>query len=174
MCSIFYTATCFGCPYQPSSDRTMVRIKSKKGKESPYKLYSRVSFYVLEYLVVNRIVVKRVIFTRVVPKVMSKFFFACKLGTADEGECGGRWNQLLCYSWVSCEASSLHHVTSITPNKMADNDMSFRQRAVIEFLVKEEIPAAEIHQRHQRAYGSVCMGASSVRRWMKHFKDGKT
>ena len=28
---------------------------------------------------------------------------------------------------------------------MADNDISFRQRAVIEFLVKEEIPAAEIH-----------------------------
>ena len=57
---------------------------------------------------------------------------------------------------------------------MADNAMSFRQRAVIEFLVKEEIPAAEIHQRLQRAYGSVCMGASSVRRWVKHFKDGKT
>ena len=57
---------------------------------------------------------------------------------------------------------------------MADNDMSFRQRAVIEFLVKEEIPAAEIHQRLQRAYGSVCMGASSVRRWVKHFKDGNT
>ena len=55
---------------------------------------------------------------------------------------------------------------------MADNDMSFRQRAVIEYLVKEEIPAAEIHQRLQRAYGSVCMSASSVRRWMKHFKDG--
>ena len=57
---------------------------------------------------------------------------------------------------------------------MADNGMSFRQRAVIEFLVKEEILAAEIHQRLQRAYGSVCMGASSVRRWGKHFKDGKT
>ena len=28
--------------------------------------------------------------------------------------------------------------------------------------------------RLQRAYGSVCMGASSVRRWVKHFKDGKT
>ena len=52
----------------------------------------------------------------------------------------------------------------ITPNKMADNDMSFRQHAVIEFLVKEEIPAAEIHQRLQRAYGSVCMGASGDRR----------
>jgi len=44
---------------------------------------------------------------------------------------------------------------------MADNDMSFCQHADIEFLVKEEIPAAEIHQRLQRAYGSVCMGASS-------------
>ena len=57
---------------------------------------------------------------------------------------------------------------------MADNDMLFRQRAVIEFLVKEEIPAAEIHERLQRAYGSVCMGASSVQRRVKHFKDGKT
>jgi len=24
-------------------------------------------------------------------------FFACELGTADEGEYGGRWNQLFCY-----------------------------------------------------------------------------
>jgi len=57
---------------------------------------------------------------------------------------------------------------------MADNDMSFHQRAVIEFLVKEKIPAAEIHQRLQCAYGSVCMGASSVPRGVKHFKDGNT
>ena len=57
---------------------------------------------------------------------------------------------------------------------MADNDMPFRQRAVVECLVKEEIPAAEIHQRLQRAYGSVYMGARSVERWVKHFKDGKT
>ena len=48
---------------------------------------------------------------------------------------------------MSYDVNSLNHVTSITPNKMADNDMSFRQRAVIEFLVKEQIPAAEIHQR---------------------------
>ena len=73
---------------------------------------------------------------------------------------------------MSCDVNSLHHVTSITPKKMADNGMSFRQRAVIKFLVKEEIPAAEIHQRLQRAYGCVCMGASSVRRCVKHFKDG--
>jgi len=50
----------------------------------------------------------------------------------------------------------------------------FHQRAVIEFLVKREIPAANIHHRIQRAYGSVCMGASSVRRWVKHFKDWNT
>ena len=80
----------------------------------------------------------------------------------------------MCYPLVSCDVNSLHHVTSITPNKMADNDRSFGQRAVIEFLVKEEIPAAEIHQRLQRAYESVCMGASSVRRWVNHFKDWKT
>jgi len=33
--------------------------------------------------------------TRVVLKVMSNFF-ACEHGTADKGEYGGRWNQLLC------------------------------------------------------------------------------
>jgi len=65
-------------------------------------------------------------------------------------------------------------VTSITPNNVADNDMLFRQRAVIEFLVKEEIPASEIHKRLQRAYGSVCMGDSNVHRWVKHFKDVNT
>jgi len=26
-----------------------------------------------------------------------QLIFACELGTADEGEYGGRWNQLLCY-----------------------------------------------------------------------------
>jgi len=57
---------------------------------------------------------------------------------------------------------------------MADNDMSLPQHDVIEFLVKEENRAAEIHQRLQSAYGSVCMGVSSVRRWVKHFKDGNT
>ena len=41
---------------------------------------------------------------------------------------------------MSCDVNSLHHVTSITPNKMADNER----------------------------------GASSVRRWVKHFKAGKT
>ena len=66
---------------------------------------------------------------------------------------------------MSCDVNSLHHVTSITPNKMADNDMSFRQRAVIEFLVKEEIPA----QKFTRDF-SVLM---EVRAWVRVvFEDG--
>jgi hypothetical protein len=52
---------------------------------------------------------------------------------------------------------------------MADNDVLFRQCVVIEFLVKKEIPGADIHYRLQRVYGDVCMGASSVRWWVKHF-----
>jgi len=96
---------------------------------------------------------------------MSNFFVACKPGTADEGVYSGKWNQLLCYPWVSCDVNSLHHMTSITPNKMADKDMSFCQRAVIEFLVKEEIPAAEIHQRRQ-CLMEVCAWVRAV------FEDG--
>ena len=57
---------------------------------------------------------------------------------------------------------------------MANDDVSFRQCAVIEFHVKEEIPAADIHRKLHRVYGDVCMGAGSVRQWVKHFKDGNT
>ena len=60
------------------------------------------------------------------------------------------------------------------PEREYDNDVSFRQPAVIGFLVREEIPAADIHHRLQLLYGDVWMGVSSVRRWVKHFKDGNT
>jgi transposase len=53
-------------------------------------------------------------------------------------------------------------------------DMSFRRRAVIEFLVKEGNSAGVIYERLRAVYGDVCMGASSVRRWVKYFKDGNT
>jgi hypothetical protein len=58
--------------------------------------------------------------------------------------------------------------------KMAVTDTSFHQRAVIEFLVKEGNSAAVIYERLRGVYGGVCMGVSSVRRWVKHFKDGNT
>jgi hypothetical protein len=49
---------------------------------------------------------------------------------------------------------------------MAVTDM-FRQCAVNEFLVKEGNSTGVI-------YGDDCRGPSSVRRWVKHFKDGNT
>jgi hypothetical protein len=55
---------------------------------------------------------------------------------------------------------------------LADNKISYRQHAVIEFLVKDEVSAADIHHRLQRLYGDVCMCVSSDRRWVEHFKVG--
>jgi hypothetical protein len=52
--------------------------------------------------------------------------------------------------------------------KMAVTDMSFRQCAVVEFLVKDGNSAAVIYERLRDVYGDVCM---DVRRWVKHFKD---
>ena len=97
-------------------------------------------------------------------------FFSCELETADEGECGGRWNQLLCYPWVSCDVMWLVSLLTKWPTTIC----CFSSVLSSNSLWKEEILAAEIHQRLQRAYGSVCMDVSSVWRWVKHFKDGKT
>jgi transposase len=58
--------------------------------------------------------------------------------------------------------------------KMAVTDISFRQRAVIQFLVKEGNSAGVIYERLCDVSGDTCLGASSVRRWVKHFKDGNT
>jgi hypothetical protein len=57
--------------------------------------------------------------------------------------------------------------------KMAVTDM-FRQRAVTEFLVKEGNCTGVIYERLRGVYGDVCMDVSSVRTWVKHFKDGNT
>jgi hypothetical protein len=58
--------------------------------------------------------------------------------------------------------------------KMALTDLSSHQRAVSEFLLKEENLAGVIYEQLRGVYGYVCMGTSSVRRWVKHFKDGNT
>jgi transposase len=57
---------------------------------------------------------------------------------------------------------------------MVVTDMLFRQRAVIEFLVKEGNSAGVIYEQLRGVYGDACMGASSVRTWVKHSKDGNT
>jgi hypothetical protein len=63
--------------------------------------------------------------------------------------------------------------TSYVP-VMAVTGMSFHQHTVVESLVKEGNSAAVTYERFRGVYGDVCMGASSVRRWMKLFKDGNT
>jgi transposase len=70
------------------------------------------------------------------------------------------------------------HVHLLLPvmrcKKMAVIDMSFHQCAVIKFLVKEGKLTGVIYERLRGVYGDFCMGTSSVRRWVKHFKDGNT
>ena len=62
-----------------------------------FREYYRMNITTFDYIMGSVKDVLQGYSTRVVPKVISNFFFACELGTADEGECGGRWNQLLCY-----------------------------------------------------------------------------
>jgi transposase len=54
--------------------------------------------------------------------------------------------------------------------KMSVISMSFHQRAVTEFLVKQGNSAGILYERLRGVYGDVC----SVRRWVIHFKDGNT
>jgi hypothetical protein len=55
---------------------------------------------------------------------------------------------------------------------MAVNNVLFRQNIVIKFHLKENNYAENIYDRHRYAYCECCMGNNSVRRWVKHFKDG--
>jgi transposase len=75
---------------------------------------------------------------------------------------------------MNAKLGYLHlHVPFIRCEKMAVTDM-FSQRSVIEFLVKDGNSTGIIYERLRGVYGDVCIGASSVRRWVKHFKDGNT
>jgi len=49
----------------------------------------------------------------------------------------------------------------------------FKQRAVIEILTTEKVPPLEIHRRMQAIYGDQCVDASTVRCWIRLFKDGE-
>ena len=46
---------------------------------------------------------------------------------------------------------------------MAGEDMSFRQCAMLEFIVELEIPASDFHAGLQRARSDSCVGANGVR-----------
>jgi transposase len=49
----------------------------------------------------------------------------------------------------------------------------FKERAVIELLTTEKVPQIEIHKRTQAVYGDQCVDMSTVRRWVRRFKDGE-
>jgi len=53
------------------------------------------------------------------------------------------------------------------------SDIRFKQRAVIELLTAEKVPPTEIHRRMQAVYGDQCVDVSTVRRWVRQFKDGE-
>jgi len=53
------------------------------------------------------------------------------------------------------------------------SDIWFKQRAVIEFLTAENVPPTEIHRRMQAVYGDQHVDVSTVRRWVRRFKDGE-
>jgi len=53
------------------------------------------------------------------------------------------------------------------------SDVRFKQRAVIEFLTVEKVPPIEIHRQTQAIYGNQCVDVSSLRHWVRRFKDGE-
>ena len=40
-------------------------------------------------------------------------------------------------------------------------------------LTAEQVPSIEIHRRLQAIYGDQCVDVSTVRRWVRRFKDGE-
>jgi hypothetical protein len=55
---------------------------------------------------------------------------------------------------------------------MAINDVSFYQRVVIKFLIKENNSAVNFFDQLCHVCGDSCMGASGVHCWVKYFEDG--
>ena len=53
------------------------------------------------------------------------------------------------------------------------SDVPFKQRAVIVFLTAEKVPPIEIHRRMQAIHGDQCVDVSTVRRWVRRFRDGE-
>jgi len=53
------------------------------------------------------------------------------------------------------------------------SDIRFKQRAVIEFLTVEKVPPIQIQKWMQTIYGEQCVDVSTVRRWVRWFKDGE-
>jgi len=53
------------------------------------------------------------------------------------------------------------------------SNVRFKERAVIDFLTAEKVPPIEIHRRMEAVFGDQCVDVSTVRRWVRRFKDGE-
>jgi len=53
------------------------------------------------------------------------------------------------------------------------SDVQFKQHTVIEFLTTEKVPPIEVHRWMQAVYGDHFVDVSTVRRWVRRFKDGE-
>ena len=53
------------------------------------------------------------------------------------------------------------------------SDVRFKQRDVIENFTAEKVPTIEFHRQMQAVYGDQCVDVSTVRRWVRRFKDGE-
>lgn len=70
--------------------------------------------------------------------------------------------------------SCYHEVAAATPcEKMAATGLTPTE-LVIEFLVKEQVKAADIYNWFQEVYRDQYMLGSNMRKWVKQFKDGET
>jgi hypothetical protein len=65
--------------------------------------------------------------------------------------------------WAQNQRMRTPYIPVMHCEKMAVTAMTFRQRVVIEFLVKEVSSAGFISERLRGVYEDVCMGTSSVR-----------
>ena len=53
------------------------------------------------------------------------------------------------------------------------SDVQFKRRAVTELLTADKVLPIDIHRRMQAVYGDQCVDVSTVRRWIRWFKDGE-
>ena len=79
--------------------------------------------------------------------------------------------------WISSIILDLEHRHAYSPHPHIEmekfSDLRFKRRAVIEFLTVEKVPPIEVHRRMQAIYGDQCVDVSTVRRWVRRFKDGE-
>ena len=116
---------------------------------------------------------------------MRQVFHPSPTKSHEHSEITNKLNGQYCNAWYMMTVPSVnshqnknhiacsHHVVIFQCKKMAGEEVSFRQHAVIKFP-KKEFPTLVMHTQIQCAYGATHIDASSVRWWVKHFQEGNT